>query len=74
MESYLHQLSGSTFIFFKNTHQKTANLTLLLILAAGMVYIESFEVKFIDMTNVSEEKKKYVSLCDSGIPTSPTIL
>ena len=26
MESLLHQLSGSTIIFVKNTHQKVANL------------------------------------------------
>ena len=31
MESLLHQLSESTFIFLKNTHQKTANLTFCLI-------------------------------------------
>ena len=44
MESWLHQLSGSTLIFVKNTAQKAANLALRLILAAGMGYIESFEV------------------------------
>ena len=37
MESLLHQLSGYTFIFVKNTHQKAANLTFLLILPAAMV-------------------------------------
>ena len=46
MESLLHQLLGSTFIFVKNTHQKAANSALQLILAAGMGYIESFEVLF----------------------------
>ena len=35
--SLLHQLSGYTFIFVKNTHQKSANLTFLLILPAAMV-------------------------------------
>ena len=43
-ESLLHQLSGSTFIFVKSTHQKIANLALRLILAAGMGSIESFVV------------------------------
>jgi hypothetical protein len=41
MERYLHQLPGSTFIFF---FQIAANLALRLILAAGMGYIESFKV------------------------------
>ena len=31
MDSLLHQLSGYTFIFVKNTHQKAANLTFCLI-------------------------------------------
>ena len=47
MEGLLHQLSGYTFIFFfKNLHQKAANLLLRLILAVAMVYVESFEVRF----------------------------
>ena len=37
MESLLHQLSGYTFIFVKNTHQKAANFTFRLILPAPMV-------------------------------------
>ena len=37
MESLLHQLSGSTFIFVKKTHQKAANLTFRLISPARMV-------------------------------------
>ena len=31
IESIFHQLSGSTFIFFKNTHRKAANLFIFLI-------------------------------------------
>ena len=31
IESIFHQLSGSTFIFVKNTHQKAANLMFCLI-------------------------------------------
>ena len=31
IESIFHQLSGSTFIFVKNTHQKAAHLTFCLI-------------------------------------------
>ena len=37
MESFLHQLSGYTFIFVKSTHQKAANLLFCLILPAAMV-------------------------------------
>ena len=44
MESKFHHLSGSTFIFVKNTHLKFANLALRLVLAAKLDYIESFEV------------------------------
>ena len=44
MVSLLHQHSGSTIIFVKNTHQKATNLAFPL-LAAGMVQIESFEVE-----------------------------
>ena len=44
MERLLHQRLRSTFILVKNTHQKAANLALQIILAAGMGYIESFEV------------------------------
>ena len=44
MESYLHQLSGSSSIFVKSKHQKAANLELQLILAARMGYTESFEM------------------------------
>jgi hypothetical protein len=32
MESFFYQLSGSTFIFVKNPHQKAANLMFRLIL------------------------------------------
>ena len=45
-ESLLHQLSRYTFIFVKNTHQKATNLALLLLLAAGMRYIESCKVYY----------------------------
>ena len=44
MESLLHQLSGSTVIFVKNTHQKAANFTFYLILPAGTGSFESCEV------------------------------
>ena len=37
MESLLHKLSGYTFIFVKNTHQKAANLMFCLILPAAKV-------------------------------------
>ena len=37
MESLFHQLSGSTLIFVKSTHQKAANLTFHLISPVGMV-------------------------------------
>ena len=47
MESLLHQLSGYTFIFVKNTHQKAANLMFRLILPAGMGSIQSCEVRYI---------------------------
>ena len=43
MESKLHYLSGSTFVFVKNTHQK-ANLAMRLISAAKLGQIESLEV------------------------------
>ena len=43
MESLSHQLSGPTFKFVKNAHQKAAKFALRLILAAGIGYIESFE-------------------------------
>ena len=41
-----HQLSGSTFIFVKNTHQKAANLLFCLISPAGMVPACFLGVKF----------------------------
>ena len=44
MESLLPQLSGSTLIFFKEAHQKAANLLLPLILPEGMGSIENLEV------------------------------
>ena len=37
MESFFHQLSGSTFTFVKNTHQKGENLLFGLILPVGMI-------------------------------------
>ena len=37
MEVFFHQLSGSTFIFVKNTHQKAADLTFGLILPVAMI-------------------------------------
>ena len=46
MERFLHQLSGSTFLFVKNTHQKATNLLFRLILAAGIVPAWFREVKF----------------------------
>ena len=54
MESKLHHLSGSSLFVVQNKHQKTANLTLRLILAAGISYIESFEVWY-----TKEEEEKY---------------
>ena len=36
IESIFHQLSGSTFIFVKNTHQKAANLMFCLILPVAL--------------------------------------
>ena len=36
MEIFFHQLSGSTFIFVKNTHQKAANLMFGLILPVAL--------------------------------------
>ena len=58
MESLLHHLSGSTVIFVKNTHQKAANLAFPLMLAAGMVQIENFEVE----SNPIQSKSRDVSL------------
>ena len=37
MESFFHQLLGSTFIIVKNTHQKFANLLFCLILPVAQV-------------------------------------
>ena len=37
MESFLHQISGSTLTFVKDTHQKAANFTFCLILPVRMV-------------------------------------
>jgi hypothetical protein len=37
MGNFFHQLSGSTFIFVKNTHQKAANLTFDLILPVALI-------------------------------------
>ena len=37
IESIFHQLSGSTFIFVKNTHQKAANLMFGLILPVALI-------------------------------------
>ena len=44
MESFLHQLSGSTFIFVKNTHQKSANLMFCLILPVAKGSIQCGEL------------------------------
>ena len=44
IESLLHQLSGSTFTFVKNTHQKATNLMFSLILPVGMGSIQCCEV------------------------------
>ena len=44
MESLLHQLSGSTFIFVKNTHQKSANLMFCLILPVAKGSIQCGEL------------------------------
>ena len=44
MDSLLHQLSGSTFIFVKNTHQKAANFTFWLILHVAQGSIQCCEV------------------------------
>ena len=37
IEIIFHQLSGSTFIFVKNTHQKAANLRFCLISPVAMI-------------------------------------
>ena len=37
MESFFHQLSGSTFIFVINTHQKAANLMFGLVLHVALI-------------------------------------
>ena len=37
MKSFFHQLSGSTFIFVKNTHQKAANFLFGLILPVAQI-------------------------------------
>ena len=44
MESFLHQLSVSTFIFVKNTHQKSANLMFCLILPVAKGSIQCGEL------------------------------
>ena len=41
MKNFLHQLSGSTFIFVKNTHKEAANFMFRLILPTGMGSIQS---------------------------------
>ena len=37
MESFFHQLSGSIFIFFKNTHQKAVNFRFGLVLPVALI-------------------------------------
>ena len=44
MESFLHQLSGSTFIFVKNTHQKSAHLMFCRILPVAKGSIQCGEL------------------------------
>ena len=41
---YLHQLSGPTFIFVKNTHQKAANLMFFLISPVAKTHVQSVEL------------------------------
>ena len=47
MESFFYQLSGSSFIFVKNTHQKAANLMFRLILPVAKVPWLFLEVQYI---------------------------
>ena len=46
IESIFHQLSRSTFIFVKNTHQKAANLTFCLISPVAKSPVWSLEGQF----------------------------
>ena len=46
MESFFYQLSGSTFIFVKNTHQKAANLMFRQILPVAKVPWLFLEVQY----------------------------
>ena len=48
MEIFSYQLSGSTFIFVKNTHQKAANLLFCLILPVAKSPAWSLEGRFIE--------------------------
>ena len=48
IESIFHQLSGSTFLFVKNTHQKAANLTFGLILPVALTPWLFLEVQYMD--------------------------
>ena len=47
MKSFFYQLSGSTFIFVKNPHQKVTNLMFCLILPVAKVPWLFLEVQFI---------------------------
>ena len=47
IKSLLHQLSGYTFIFVKNTHQKAANIMFCLILPTAKVPWWSHGVQYI---------------------------
>ena len=46
MDSFFYQLSGSTFIFVNNTHQKAANLMFPLILPVAKVPWLFLEVQY----------------------------
>ena len=56
MESFFYQLSGSTFIFVKNTRQKAANLMFCLILPVAKVPWLFIEVQFNGKTEENDVK------------------
>ena len=60
IESIFHQLSGSTFIFVKNTHQKAATLTFCLISPVAQIPAWSLEGQFTCLT-VFDAKPQYHS-------------
>ena len=61
IDSIFHQLSGSTFIFVKNTHQKAANLMFCLIspvaqIPAWFLEGQSKEMPFFEVKNICKTK------------------